>query len=101
MNNDIKSQDDIRKQETRSSDVLIALLEKCSLAESKNKHLSELLLNQDREIEKLKEKLKKAVEVLEVISTHTIIADDDMFEQICMVYNWSCKALDEIKELDK
>ena len=55
----------------------------------------------EKQIKVLRKQLKIAVDILEVISTHTIIADEDMFEQICMVYNWSCKALDEIKELDK
>ena len=77
---EIKSQDDIKHQDTRSSDVLIKAVEKC---------------------EKLEKQLKIAVEILDVISTHTCFWDEDTKEQVSMVYAWSSKALEQIKELDE
>lgn len=53
------------------------------------------------ENEKLKKQLKIAVDILEIISTHTIIPDEDAVEQVGMVYNWSSEALNQIEELDK
>ena len=58
---EIKSQDDIKHQETRSSDVLLKAVEKC---------------------EKLEKQLKIAIDILEVISTHTIIPDEDTVKNI-------------------
>lgn len=77
---EIKSQDDIKHQDTRSSDVLIKAVEKC---------------------EKLEKQLKIAVDILEVISTHTCIWDEDTKEQVSTVYDWSREALEQIEELDK
>lgn len=77
---EIKSQDDIKHQETRSSDVLIKAVEMC---------------------EKLEKQLKIAVEVLDFISTFTIIPDEDTMEQVSTVYRVSSEALNQIKELDK
>ena len=77
---DIKSQDDIKHQDTRSSDVLIKAVEKC---------------------EKLEKQLKIAIDILEAISTHTCFWDEDIKEQVSIVYNWSSKALEQIEELDK
>jgi phage pi2 protein 07 len=71
MNNDIKSQDDIKHQETRSSDVLIKAVEKC---------------------EKLEKQLKIAVEGL-----MTILNDGDDYWGKCQVQYY----LKQIKELDK
>lgn len=72
------SADDLNEQ-SRKSDVLVAALEKC---------------------EKLEKQLKIAVEILEVISTHTIFCDEDIEEQVAMVYNWSSEALKDIEELN-
>ena len=77
--NTVKSQDELPTQ-GRKSDVLIKALEKC---------------------EKLEKQLKIAIDILEIISTHTIIPDEDTVEQVGMVYNWSSEALNQIEELDK
>lgn len=77
---EVKSQDDIKHQETRSSDVLIKAVEKC---------------------EKLEKQLKIAVEVLDFISTFTIISDENTMEQVSTVYRVSSEALNQIEELDK
>lgn len=53
------------------------------------------------DIERLRKQLKIAIDILEVISTHTIIPDENTVEQVGMVYNWSSKALEQIGELDK
>ena len=53
------------------------------------------------ENETLKKQLKIAMDILEIISTHTIIPDEDTVEQVGMVYNWSSEALNQIEELDK
>ena len=76
----IKSQDDLRKPEQRKSDVLIAAIEKC---------------------ERLEKQLKIAVEVLDFISTFTIIPDENTMEQVSTVYRVSSNALNQIEELDK
>lgn len=75
----IKSADDLNEQK-RQSDVLIKAIEKC---------------------EKLKKQLKIAVEVLDFISTFTIIPDDNTEEQVSTVYRLSSNALNQIEELDK
>ena len=74
-----KSADDLNEQK-RDSEVLVAALEKC---------------------EKLEKQLKIAVDILEVISTHTCFPDEDVKEQVSIVYAWSSEALEQIKELDK
>lgn len=74
-----KSADDLNKQ-GRESDVLVSALEKC---------------------EKLEKQLKISVDILEAISTHTCFWDEDIKKQVSIVYNWSSKALEQIKELDK
>jgi hypothetical protein len=76
---EIKSQDDLNTQ-GRQSDVLIKAIEKC---------------------EKLEKQLKIAVDILEVISTHTCFCDEDTKEQVSIVYAWSSEALEQIEELDK
>lgn len=90
MNNksqEIKSQDDIKRQDTRSSDVLIKAVEKCG---------------------KLEKQLKIAVEALEEV-VRTV---DEGFTSCCRCgYETDCKdcwcghdaqnALDKIKELDR
>ena len=40
---EIKSQDDIKHQETRSSDVLLEAIEKCEKLETENQQLKEIL----------------------------------------------------------
>ena len=77
---EIKSQHELTKPQERQSDVLIKAIEKC---------------------EKLEKQLKIAVDVLEVISTHTCFWDEDTKEQVSIVYAWSSKALEQIEELDK
>ena len=76
----IKSQDDLNKIDQHSTDVLITALEKC---------------------EKLEKQLKIAVEVLDFISTFTIIPDENTMEQVSTVYMVSSNALNQIEELDK
>ena len=76
---DPTSADDLNEQ-GRQSEVLVAALEKC---------------------EKLEKQLKIAINVLEDISTHTCFWDEDTKEQVSIVYNWSCEALEQIEELDK
>ena len=78
----IKSQDDLNtcNDGKRSSDVLVATIEKC---------------------ERLQNQLDVAVSWLESISTLACCFDEDLKEQIMMVYRWSCEALEEIKELEK
>lgn len=46
MNDEIKSQDDIRKQENRSSDVLIKAVEKCEKLEIQLGIVIEILLRE-------------------------------------------------------
>ncbi len=80
MNNksqEIKSQDDIKRQDTRSSDVLIKAVEKCG---------------------KLEKQLKIAVEALENIGfCKTSIYQNTPFKLV----SWAIDALTQIKELDK
>ena len=73
------SADDLNEQ-GRQSEVLVAALEKC---------------------EKLEKQLKIAIDMLEVISTHTCFWDEDTKEQVSTVYDWSREALEQIEELDK
>ena len=77
---EIKSQHELTRPQERQSDVLIKAIEKC---------------------EKLEKQLKIAVDILEVISTHTCFCDEDTKEQVSIVYAWSSKALEQIEELDK
>jgi hypothetical protein len=74
----IKSADDLNEQK-RESDVLITAIEKC---------------------QKLEKQLKIAVDILEVISTHTCFCDEDIKEQVSIVYAWSSEALEQIEELN-
>jgi hypothetical protein len=76
---EIKSQHEL-SEKGRQSDVLIKAIEKC---------------------EKLEKQLKIAIDILEIISTHTIIPDEDTVEQVGMVYNWSSEALNQIEELER
>lgn len=78
----IKSQDDLNtcNDGHRSSDVLVATIEKC---------------------ERLQKQLDVAVKILEVISTHTVFCDEDTKEQVATVYAWSSEALEQIEELEK
>jgi Tat protein secretion system quality control protein TatD with DNase activity len=55
----------------------------------------------EKQIKVLKKQLKIAVDILEVISTHTCIWDEDTKEQVSTVYNWSREALEQIEELVK
>lgn len=89
----IKSQDDLNEQ-SRQSDVLIEAINnaKCWYDVAREKV---------KEVDKLKKQLKIAIDILEIISTHTIIPDEDTVEQVGMVYNWSSEALNQIEELDK
>lgn len=73
------SADDLNKQ-GRQTDVLISTIEKC---------------------ERLEKQLKIAVDILEVISAHTCFLDEDIKEQVSIVYSWSSGALEQIKELNK
>ena len=54
-----------------------------------------------RDILKLQKQLKIAVDILEVISTHTCFCDEDVKEQVSIVYAWSSEALEQIEGLDK
>lgn len=54
-----------------------------------------------KRIKVLEKQLKIAIDILEIISTHTIIPDEDTVEQVGMVYNWSSEALNEIEGLNK
>ena len=54
-----------------------------------------------KQIKVLKKQLKIAVEVLDFISTFTIIPDEDTMEQVSTVYMVSSNALNKIEELDK
>lgn len=76
---EIKSQHEL-SEKGRQSEVLIKAIEKC---------------------EKLEKQLKIAIDILEIISTHTIIPDEDTVEQVGMVYNWSSEALNRIEELER
>lgn len=78
----IKSQDVLNpcNDGHRSSEVLVATVEKC---------------------ERLQKQLDIAVSWLESISTLACCFDEDLKEQIKMVYRWSSEALEEIKELEK
>lgn len=72
--NTVKSQDDIKKPENRSSDVLIKAVEKC---------------------EKLEKQLEIAVECLEYYG------DEHLYEYWEKDYEIAQEALAKIKELDK
>ena len=74
---EIKSQDDVKHQDTRSSDVLLEALAKC---------------------EKLEKQLKIAVDALEDIGfCKTSIYQNTPFKLV----SWAIDALTQIKELDK
>ena len=77
----IKSQDELNpcNDGKRSSDVLVATIEK---------------------LEQTQKQLDIAVECLEVIATHTCCYDEDVKSQLSIVYDWSCKTLEQIKELN-
>lgn len=55
----------------------------------------------NKQIKVLKKQLKIAVEVLDFISTFTIIPDENTMEQVSTVYRVSSNALNQIEELDK
>lgn len=84
---EVKSQDDIKHQDTRSSDVLIKALEKC---------------------EKLEKQLKIAKQYLEFIYTDTKnghfpcnACGYEIYCEGCINQEWAKDALEQIKELDK
>lgn len=77
---EIKSQDDIKHQDTRSSDVLIKAVEKC---------------------EKLEKQLKIAVDTLKRINMYSLASDYDVDGQVADIFNWSGDAIAQIEELDK
>jgi hypothetical protein len=77
---EIKSQDDIKHQDTRSSDVLIKAVEKC---------------------EKLEKQLKIAVDMLKRINMYSLASNDDVDDQVADIFNWSGDAITQIEDLDK
>ena len=109
----IKSQDELTTAGSRQSDVLIEAINNAKSwfdvareLQEENKKLRKWCeefnaLEVAYENAKLKNKLKIAVDILEVISTHTIIPDEDTVGQVGMVYNWSSEALNQIEELNK
>jgi hypothetical protein len=85
---EIKSQDDLNRDDGAGRTMTLL-------------RVIEQLEKTEVELEKVEKKLKIAVDMLEIISTHTIIPDEDTVEQVGMVYNWSSEALNQIEELDK